>query len=459
MRELSLSLLMRVNEEGAFLKDELSMQLMRYQYLEKKERAFLTRLTEGCIERQIELDYVISQFSRTKLSKMKPFIRNLLRMGTYQILYMKQVPDSAACNEAVKLAKKHKFVNLAGFVNGVLRNISRNKTSRTYPEKKEEALSVKYSIPLWLVKLWISQYGGEVTEKMLSGIYEERKLCLRICNGRSFHEVAEELSKEGLVAEPGRYLSDACYVSGYDQIQAIPGFTEGDFYVQDESSMLSVKAAASIYLGQKAVWRKAGETEEESIRILDLCASPGGKSLYMAELFREKNVFISARDVSEAKVAKITENIERLGLQGIEAKLWDGRVLEEASANRQDIVIADLPCSGLGVIRKKQDIKYRMSPEQIKELVQLQRELLDTAAHYPKKGGVLLYSTCTINQAENEENARYFLKCHPEYQMASIREYLPEELHSYVIEEGMLQLYPGIHGTDGFFMAGFLRKE
>lgn len=453
MRELALQLLMRVNEEGAFLKEELSMQLMRYQYLEKKERAFLARLTEGCVERQITLDYVIGLFSKVKLSKMKPFIRNLLRMGAYQILYMDQVPDRAACNEAVKLAKKHKFVNLAGFVNGVLRNISRNKETLAFPKKKEEALSVKYSVPLWLTRLWLDRYGEEVTRQMLEGLYKERSLCLRICGGWGTDDLLEAFGQAGLSVQPGRYLEDACYVSGYDQIPSIPGFSEGRFYVQDESSMLSVRVAAGIYGGQKALKRK------NSVRVLDLCAAPGGKSLYLAQLLREKKPVVSARDVSEAKVARIEENCERLGISGIEAVVWDGRKLDEAYRGQQDIVIADLPCSGLGVLRKKQDIRHHMSPEQIAGLVKLQRELLDTAAIYPKKDGVLLYSTCTVNPAENEDNVRYFLDTHPEYRMAPIREYLPEELQKDVMEEGMLQLYPGIHGTDGFFMAGFVRIE
>ena len=453
MRELALQLLLRVNEEGAFLKEELSMQLMRYQYLEKKERAFLSRLTEGCVERQITLDYVIGQFSKVKLPKMKPFIRNLLRMGAYQILYMDQVPDHAACNEAVKLAKKHKFVNLSGFVNGILRNISRNKENLVLPKKKEEALSVQYSLPLWLVNLWLSQYGETVTGQMLSGIYKERNLCLRICGGWEPEDVKEEFLKAGLSVCPGKYLKDACYISGHDQIPSIPGFSDGKFYVQDESSMISVRVAAGIYGGQKALQK------EESVRILDLCAAPGGKSLYLAQLLQKKNPVVSARDVSEAKVARIEENCARLGISGMEAVVWDGREPDEAYRERQDIVIADLPCSGLGVLQKKQDIRYHMNLEQMTGLVALQRELLDAAAIYPRKDGVLLYSTCTVNQMENEENVRYFLEKHPEYRLASIKEYLPDELQKDVMEEGMLQLYPGIHGTDGFFMAGFIRSE
>lgn len=480
LRELALFVVMQVVEEKAFLKDALSIQLERYQYLEKKERAFLARLSEGTVERLFTLDYVIGQYSKTKLSKMKPFIRNLLRLGAYQILYMEQIPDHAACNEAVKLAKKRKFVGLSGFVNGVLRSISRNKDQISYPEDKKEVLSVRYSVPAWLSSTWLSQYGEELTECMLSSLYEPRKLSVRVSEATYFPAFEKELEKNEIKVSKGQYSKKALLLENYDQIPLLPGYYEGKFYVQDESSILAVEMAAGL-LGQV----KSEGVSKESPFILDICAAPGGKSLYLAELFPKGKVL--ARDLTERKTQLISENKERLGLKNLQVQVWDGLVKDSELSEKADLVIADLPCSGLGVIRKKQDIKYHMDPEQMKELSSLQKELLKVAAGYVKPGGILLFSTCTVNTGENEENVEWFLKQHPQFSTAAIENLLPEQLREQVssnhdvwripLEEttsgsairqlptgnaslpGCLQLFPGKHGTDGFFFACFIRKE
>lgn len=441
-RELALGVLMEVFENGGYSNVVLHNTLMKYQYMEKQNRAFLTRLCEGVIERQIQLDYVIDQFSKIKCKKMKPVIRNLLRMGTYQILFMEQVPDSAACNESVKLAAKKGFVNLKGFVNGVLRNISRKKdliqgdffgTSGTL-----EYLSVMYSIPLWILKLWEEEYSYEQIEKICQGFFAEKTTSIRVNTEKTTpEELSKELLEENITVSEGIYVPYALHISNYNYVAGLRSFQEGKFQVQDESSML-IAIAAGI---------KKGNT------ILDVCAAPGGKSTHAAQLLAGSGQVI-ARDLTEQKALLIRENIERLGLKNVEVQVQDARVMDDTMREKADIVIADLPCSGLGVLKRKGDIKYKTKEEDIKALAKLQREILKTVADYVKPGGTLIYSTCTINHYENLDNVKWILSNLP-FETESLCPYLSDSFSEKSMEDGYLQLLPGIHETDGFFLARF----
>lgn len=441
IRQLSLEILMKVVEEKEYSSVVIPQVLNVYQYLEKQERAFLTRLCEGTIERMLELDYVINEFSKVKVKKMKPVIRNILRMGVYQLMYMKQVPASAACNEAVKLAKKKGFQNLKGFVNGVLRNISRNLDNISYPDKEKQPflyLSVTYSMPEWIVKLWVAQYGMEQTERMLQAGFADRPTTIR-CNlqKNSVKQLREELEQAGVTVESGAYVDSALRISGYDYLQKLKAFQEGKFTVQDESSML-VGLVADI---------KPDQT------VVDVCAAPGGKSLHAADLLNGTGM-VSSRDVSERKVEKIEENCRRLGYTNMDMKVWDAREWDKEYIEKADVVIADLPCSGLGVMGKKNDIKYKTSPDSIKELAALQREILKTVVSYVKPGGTLIYSTCTVNEEENEQNMRW-IESELGLRLDSMDPYLPASLKSSTTKDGYLQLLPGVHKTDGFFLCRF----
>ena len=435
IRQLSLEILMKVVEEKEYSSVVIPQVLNVYQYLEKQERAFLTRLCEGTIERMLELDYVINEFSKVKVKKMKPVIRNILRMGVYQLMYMKQVPASAACNEAVKLAKKK------GFVNGVLRNISRNLDNISYPDKEKQPflyLSVTYSMPEWIVKLWVAQYGMEQTERMLQAGFADRPTTIR-CNlqKNSVKQLREELEQAGVTVESGAYVDSALRISGYDYLQKLKAFQEGKFTVQDESSML-VGLVADI---------KPDQT------VVDVCAAPGGKSLHAADLLKGTGM-VSSRDVSERKVEKIEENCRRLGYTNMDMKVWDAREWDKEYIEKADVVIADLPCSGLGVMGKKNDIKYKTSPDSIKELAALQREILKTVVSYVKPGGTLIYSTCTVNEEANEQNMRW-IESELGLRLDSMDPYLPASLKSSTTKDGYLQLLPGVHKTDGFFLCRF----
>lgn len=444
-RELILGILLEVTRDGQYSHIALSNVLSKYQYLDKKERAFITRVTEGTLEHMIEIDYIINQFSNVKVNKMKPVIRCILRSAVYQLKYMDFVPDAAVCNEAVKLAEKKGIRTLKGFVNGVLRNIARNLDNITYPDKTDDInfLSIRYSMPVWILKQWLACYDKETVEKMLEDFLKEKPTTIRCnLNIMSKEELKQSLEKEGVHVENHPYLPYALWISSYDYLADLESFREGAFYVQDISSMLVAHIA----------------DPKENAVVIDVCAAPGGKSLHIAELLHGSGQ-VEARDLTDYKVGLIQENIFRSGASNIEAVKWDATVLDEASVEKADIVVADLPCSGLGVLGKKTDLKYKMTQETQKELVMLQREILSKVQSYVKPDGTLIYSTCTIHAGENMENVHWFLKEYPQFELVPIEDYLCGELKESVQEEGCLQLLPGIHKSDGFFIAKFRKVK
>lgn len=444
-RELILGILLEVTRDGEYSHVALRNVLNKYQYLDKKERAFITRVTEGTLEHMIEIDYIINQFSKVKVNKMKPVIRCIIRSAVYQLKYMDSVPDSAVCNEAVKLATKKGFATLKGFVNGVLRNIARNLDNITYPDKTDYVnyLSIKYSMPIWIFKQWLACYEKETVEVMLEDFLKEKPTTIRCnVNVMTKEELIQSLENEGVHVEKHPYLPYALWISSYDYLADLESFQRGAFYVQDISSMLVAHIANP----------KADDY------IIDVCAAPGGKALHMAELLHETG-HVEARDLTDYKVNLIQENILRSGAVNMEAVRWDATILDEASVEKADIVIADLPCSGLGVLGKKTDLKYKMTEGTQNELVALQREILSKVQVYVKPNGTLIYSTCTIHAGENMENVHWFLKEFPQFELVPIQDLLCEELKSSVQEEGCLQLLPGIHESDGFFIAKFKKKS
>lgn len=438
-RELVLGILLEVTRDGEYSHIALRNVLSKYQYLDKRERAFITRVTEGTLEHMIEIDYMINQFSKVKVNKMKPVIRNIIRSAVYQLKYMDSVPNSAACNEAVKLATKKGFANLRGFVNGVLRNIERNLDHITYPDEANltEYLSVKYSMPEWILSQWLAQYERETVEKMLRDFQKEKPTTIR-CNLNSMtkEQLIENLEKEGVHVAEHPYLPYALQISNYDYLGELKSFQNGAFHVQDISSMLVTHIAGP----------KEGDV------VIDVCAAPGGKALHMAEMLKGTG-HVEARDLTDYKVNLIWENIMRSDMKNIDAVRWDATVLDEQSVEKVDIVVADLPCSGLGVLGKKTDLKYKMTEQTQKELVTLQRDILSKVKSYVKPGGTLIYSTCTIHVGENIDNVRWFLEENKEFELVPIKEALCQELKSSVICEGCLQLLPGLHESDGFFIA------
>ena len=440
-RELVLGVLLEVTRDGEYSHISLRNVLTKYQYLDKRDRAFITRVVEGTLEHMIEIDYIINQFSKVKVNKMKPVIRCILRSAVYQLKYMDSVPNSAACNEAVKLAAKKGFASLKGFVNGVLRSIERNLDTITYPNEANitEYLGVKYSMPEWILQKWLAQYDRKTVETMLADFQVEKPTTVRVNrNVMAKETLIESLEKQGVCVENHPYLSDALWISSYDYLADLDSFQKGAFHVQDISSMLVAHLANP----------KEGDT------VIDVCAAPGGKSLHMAELLQGTG-HVEARDLTDYKVNLIWDNIQRSGMQNIEAVRQDATVFDKESVEKADIVVADLPCSGLGVLGKKTDLKYKMTEQTQNELVSLQRDILSKVRFYVKPGGTLIYSTCTINEAENMGNVEWFLSENKEFELVSVKEDLCEELRESVVREGCLQLLPGVHKSDGFFIAKF----
>ena len=443
-RESALDVLIKVDKKEELSHIAISNVLEKYQFSEKRDRAFFTRLVEGTLERQITIDYVGDQFSKTKIRKCKPLIRALLRMGIYQILYMDQVPDSAACNEAVKLAKKRGFSRLSGFVNGVLRNISRNKDTIKYPSRDKDLvkyLSVTYSIPEWIIRFFMRTYDNDTVEKIIASYLEEKKttLCCLISKGGK-DAIALELKEEGVTVEDGDLIENAVKIKDYDFLYRLRALREGKFYVQDESSMLCAKLSGG----------------KEGDFVMDLCSAPGGKSMYVADQLRGSGKVLS-RDLTEYKTDLIEDNIDRMGFTNMTSEVFDATILDEEHIEAADVVIADVPCSGLGIMGKKNDIKYHISEEGMKDLTKLQRQIMKNAVQYVKHGGTLIYSTCTINPAENEENFRWIVD-NFDFEAVDLRDELPENLKIDTAKDGYIQLLPGIHPCDGFFIGKLRRK-
>lgn len=450
IRAVVLDILTEIEKEGEFSHITINNALLKYQYLDRTQRAFINRLSLGTIECRIEMDYILNQYSKTPVNKMKPLIRRIMRMAVYQIIYMENVPDSAACNEAVKLAAKRGFTGLKGFVNGVLRNISRNKDNITYPDKAKETkkyLSVKYSMPEWIIELWNTNISYEEIEDILAGMKKDKKTYIR-CNTLkgSTDYIKKILEEEGVTVTEVSGLSYAYEISGYDYLTALKSFNEGLYQIQDISSMM------------------AGEYVKPSTDsfIVDVCAAPGGKSINAALKLAEaaydnkdipesgisKEVLKGitgrgiARDVSDYKASLIDDNVARLGIPYIDVEVHNALEFDEELEGKADIVIADLPCSGLGIMGRKPDIRYNITKEKIDDIISLQRDILKVVSRYVKTGGTLVYSTCTINRAENEDNADWICNTLGFSKDGEYRQMLPSAKAD----------------NDGFFVAGLIKK-
>lgn len=431
-REIILDALTEILEKKQYTHLVMRAVLEKYAYLPRQQRGFIKRCCEGTVERLLQIDYVLALFSDTKVRKMKPLIRTILRMGVYQILFMDGVPDSAACNESVKLAKKRGLAGLSGFVNGVLRSISRQKQQIAYPERGSDLmayLSIRYSMPEWIVAMWLEIYGSERTEKILQGLLSVRPVTIRMretLSDRQREELLGAMEKEGVTWEKIPALPYAYNLQNVDRVSDLPGFAQGGFAAQDAGSMWVVEMAGI----------HAGDC------VIDVCSAPGGKALHAADKAGAGGSVL-ARDLTEYKVSLIQENIDRCArsrnMAHVTPQVWDATMPDDALLEKADVVIADLPCSGLGVIARKGDIKYRVTQEDVAQIAALQRKILNTVWRYVKKGGVLMMSTCTLTRQENENNRDWILKELP-FSLAEERTFLP-----------------GIDASDGFYMAKFIR--
>ncbi len=398
-----------------------------------RDAAFATALFYGVLERMLTLDHCIAGFSKTPVEKLTPQVREILRVALYQMLYMDSVPDSAAVNEAVNLTRVFRKESAGGFVNGVLRAFLRSgKRVPRMAGSRADQLSIQYSCPAWLVQLWLDSYGEENTQGILKTSLGRPPVYIRANTLKTTADaLSSRLEEEGAVVRRDEMEENCLRVSGTGDVTALPAFQEGLFHVQDKSSQLCVKALDA----------------RPGMRVLDICAAPGGKSFTAAQWMHGEGELL-AMDLYRARAALVSEGAQRLGIGCITAKEGDASRYN-SKLGLFDRVLCDAPCSGLGIIRRKPEIKYK-NPEELGEIPQLQYSILSNSANYVKEGGILLYSTCTLNPAENEEVVARFLAEYPGF--APCR--LPQSLGS---AGHMVTLFPHQGDTDGFFISTMKR--
>lgn len=440
-REIAAEALMEIMTDEAYNTMTLRRLLRQNGAMSRQDRAFVTEMVNGTLRNLLYIDHALNVFARgTSTEKMKPWILAVLRTAVYQMYFM-EIPAHAAIDEAVKLTKQRGYTALKGFVNGILRTAAKERDNIPLPDAgTAEYLSLRYSHPLWLVRMWIAYYGYADTEQLCAYDNQPPDVTIRVNTLKTdVQTLRERLEQAGVEVGAGRICKNALHLSKTADLSRLDLFREGLFHVQDESSQLAVEI-----LGPQK-----GE------QILDLCAAPGGKSFTAAEKMENDGKLLSC-DIYEHKLELLEEGAERLGIRCMECALCDAA--EEQSGELFDRVLVDVPCSGLGLMRKKPDIRLKKNGDEIDSLIPLQRRILDNAAGYVKLGGVLVYSTCTICRKENEKNLEWFLQQHPEFEAEDITPFLPQDWDAETARQGYLTLLPHKTGTDGFFVSRMRRK-
>lgn len=415
--------------------------------LERREKALATELVYGTLRHLLKIDYILGRLLSRPFVTLKTPVKSVLRLSLYQLLFLHDIPPRAVCHSAVEQIKHSQYSGLAPLVNGVLRSFLRNQNEIKFPDpvsKPAENLCLEYSHPLWLVRRWLAVFGPEVTTRILHAGNEQPPLTWRV-NRRMTNavEVIKELAQQEVQSRPGLFLEEAVFVENPGEpVEKLPLFQSGRIFVQDESAML--------------VAHLVNPRPDEFI--VDLCAAPGGKSTHLAELMDDRGEIISV-DNHPHKINLIRDNAGRLNLTIIKPVLGDARTFSLTEDRLADAVLVDAPCSGTGVLRRRVDARYRRRPEDIRELVEIQQAILDRAATLVKPGGRLVYSTCTLEPEENQEQIQSFLGRHPEFELADFRAFLPEKItqFAYAPDSKWLTILPIPGGGDGFFM-GRLEK-
>lgn len=430
-RQIAFQALLKTEKDGAFSNLALDAVLSKSD-LDTRDKSFVSNLFYGVIERQLTIDYNLSLYLTKPLKKLKPEVLTIMRAGAYQILFMDKVPDSAAVNESIKLSKKNNSAYASGLINAVLRKVA--SAGLVLPEDKNSAeyLSVKYSCPLWLIKKWTSEYGTDDTVDILEASIGSTDTYIRVNTTKiTDDELVDILSGEGVSAEKTYNLFTLKINLKGNDIEKLPSFKKGLFHVQDMASQLCAKALQA----------------NENDTVFDLCSAPGGKAYTVCEMMNDKGRVLCF-DIYDNRVSLILKGAERLSLKSIEGKVGDASVYNE-NLGLADRVLCDVPCSGLGIIRRKPEIKYKKEQE-LKSLPAIQLAIINNAARYVKTGGRLLYSTCTLSKAENEDVCASFLSSNTNFKAVGV---FSED------DECMKTLMPHKNDSDGFFIACFKREE
>ncbi|WP_373598380.1 16S rRNA (cytosine(967)-C(5))-methyltransferase RsmB [Paraclostridium bifermentans] len=403
-----------------------------------QEKGLATELIYGIIENKIYLNYIIDKLSKIKSKKMSTYVKITLWLGIYQILFLDSIKDHAAVNESVTLIKKYDKKS-SGFVNAILRNVLRNKENIMNIEKEDivEYLSIKYSYSKWIIDKWINDFGKEFTEDLLEANSDRPNIYIRVNTLKiTRDELIEKLKKQGISCSKVNGIDEAIMVQNLKNIESNKLFKEGYFTIQDISSMLVGKVA----------------NPKENSNVLDICSAPGGKTTHLATLMNNTGKVI-ARDVFEHKLKLINNSVNRLGLKNVKVENFDALKIDNDSLDKFDYVIADVPCSGMGIIKRKPEIKYKKEDE-LKDLPKIQKQILENASKYVKIGGTLIYSTCTIHDEENIDVVKSFLNENNNFELVII-DGINIDLENQ--DKGYIKIYPNIHGMDGFFIAKLKR--
>lgn len=436
-RKIALEILNSVIKNNSYSNIVLNSKLKESK-LDDKDKALITEIVYGTLKHKYTIDKILSNFLKAPLEKQDIFLLNMLRMTIYQIKYLTKIPEFAAVNEGVELAKQYKSINASKLVNGVLRNYLRNKDKDYYDENDAvDRLCFLYSFEPWMVKMFIHQYGYDNTEKILMGLNTVPNLTVRINTLKTtYDEAFEKLKKFGYDTEDGVVCAEAIRIIRGKSIEQNPLFREGLITVQDESAML-VGSSMEIV---------------PDISVLDLCSAPGGKATHIAELMNNRGK-IRAFDIHKDKLSLIKDNAARLGITIINCDVMDAAVFNKELIDSAQRVLIDVPCSGLGIIRKKPEIKWTKNLHQLRDLKMIQRSIMENAASYVKKDGILLYSTCTINKDENEENIKWFLNKFNNYKIIPL---FYGKLDNIIYSDYGVTILPN-NFMDGFFVAKLKR--
>lgn len=434
-RKTACETLLRIFKDGAYSNLTLSAAL-RAGELSGADSAFASALVYTTVERQITVDYNLSLYLKQPLKKLRPEVCTVLRMGAAQILFMDKVPDSAAVNESVRLIKQNKKVSYAsGLVNAVLRKVSQNGLCLP-PKDSADYRSVLYSVPQWLVTLWSEAYGAEEADRIMASCFGGTDTCIRVNTLRTTADaLAQRLTAEGVAVQRCDLLPDALILQKCGAPEKLTAFREGLFHVQDIASQLCCKALDA----------KPGQT------VYDVCAAPGGKSFTLAQCM-ENTGGLYAYELHPHRIQLIEQGARRLGIANLHSGQWDAGVFD-TNRPKADRVLCDVPCAGLGVIAKKPEIRYK-KPEDIDKLPDLQYNILCISSQYVKENGILVYSTCSLNPAENEAVCQRFLQLHPQFHTLPILGEADKRE-----TDNMVTLLPHRTGSDGFFITAFTKTE
>lgn len=447
-REAALAALIDVDKNGAYARIALDRALSN-SGLDKRDRAFATELVYGTLRSAGLLDHVASRFSRIPVDRMDPEVRSAVRMGLYQMLEMDAVPAPAAVYETVEAVGRISHKGAKGFVNAVLRAVLRSPDPLGLPDREKDPagyIAVKYSHPRWLVERWVDERGAQWAEALAAANNVTPPVTVRVNLLRTTREeFVRRAAEAGITARPSELAPEAVDLMDLDTVESVPGFSEGFFQVQDVSGILVSHILAP----------EPGET------VVDACAAPGGKTTHIAQLMADRGTVL-AFDIHQGKLRSVAEAARRLGLSSIRTEARDARELGEALGPVADRVLVDAPCTGLGVLRRRPDLRWRKSRDDVEALVRLAREILESAARCVKPGGLLVFSTCTITPEENERQVEDFLASHPEFEASPIGPHLPcgfRERFPVPDAAWYVTFYPHVHGIDGGFAARMRRRK